>query len=75
MQTKTAIITGFGAGLSTSLMNRLVAQDYTVIGLSRNTEYGKKLAQEHANFIPIACDVTKADMLEEAVFSHIRKLW
>lgn len=63
-----AAITGFAPGLSRVLAHRLLAQGYTVAGLSRS---GKTLEDPSDGFRAFACDVTDSKAVADT-FAAIR---
>lgn len=64
---RTAIITGFGPGLSKELAVRLLAQGYRVGGISRSGRFGAAFEAENAGFANYAADVGDRAALAGAV--------
>lgn len=69
---KTAVITGFNAGLSESLATLLLHRDFQVIGISRRGTFSGQFAETHKGFSAYTCDVSDEDQVKNC-FSEIRK--
>lgn len=69
MKKKLAIVTGFGAGLSMSIVNKLLADNYKVIGISRGNKSLKPMSSQNTEFYHINCDVTCSTSLQDALHS------
>lgn len=60
---KTVVITGASKGIGRALAERLLLEDFKVIGTSRSGEID---AIDHINFTPIQLDISKADSISMA---------
>ncbi len=63
-QRPVAIVAGAGAGLGVPLCQRLLAVGYAVAGLSRSAKLEPELGE---HYLPVACDLTHLDSLQQAV--------
>ena len=61
MNNKTALITGCNRGLGKGIINILLKQGYTVIGLNRTLSN-----QKLKNYIEVKCDISNSENIEKA---------
>lgn len=60
------LVTGASAGIGGALARQLAGAGITVVALARNGRRLERLAREHANAIPLVCDLAKLDGLPDA---------
>jgi NAD(P)-dependent dehydrogenase (short-subunit alcohol dehydrogenase family) len=68
---RVAVVTGASAGLGEQLVRTLAAAGATVAAAARRVELVEKLAAEVPGVLPVRCDVSKEDDLQELV-AHTR---
>lgn len=59
------LITGTTSGIGEALLNKFLTLDNKIIAVGRNTEKLNQLAQKDQRVIPFACDISKAEELDE----------
>lgn len=70
---KTVVITGAAGGMGAALCEHLLEREWTVIGIDHNQHRIKALADRHANFHPVAIDLTDS-CLTQKVLAQVQQL-
>lgn len=67
MNKKIALVTGASSGIGEAISKELIKRDWIVIGIARSSDKLSQLKEELKDaFIPIVCDVSKKEIIEEA---------
>ncbi|MXQ52220.1 SDR family NAD(P)-dependent oxidoreductase [Shimazuella sp. KC615] len=71
---KTAIVTGASRGVGYEIVKQFVQAGYQVVATARNKEYLHQLTRNAPDqILPVACDITKRDQVEDVVNQAISK--
>ncbi len=64
---KTALVTGASSGIGEAISRELIKRGWQVIGVARSAEKLTKMHEEmHDAFLPLVCDVSKKEEIEES---------
>ncbi|MBS0585744.1 MAG: SDR family NAD(P)-dependent oxidoreductase [Verrucomicrobia bacterium] len=64
---KVALVTGASSGIGEAISRELIKRGWIVIGIARSSDKLSQLKEKLKNaFIPIVCDVSKKEVIEEA---------
>lgn len=71
---KIALVTGASSGIGEAISRELVKRGWTVVGVARSEDKLMQIQKElPGSFIPIACDVSKKERIEEASKQMLEK--
>jgi len=67
LQGNKILITGATAGIGEALLNKFLSLDNQIIAVGRNAQKLKELAQKDERIIPLECDISKAEDLDQLI--------